>query len=246
MRRSRRCGTGCGSSRRPRCPPPSSDPTGTRRAASSPPSGRCLAGCGRRATCASCCRCRPTPGWCARACSSRRRSRAGAAARSASSCSATGGRSRRSRRDRRRADRRLPRGGRGRPGRARGRAVAAGRRAGPRVGDGAPAGARAAVPLQRTDLQHAPHPLRPALRDRRRGLPRPGRARPADGDADARRVPRRAPAATVRRYVFRALSPRSRARRCTAAACRSATVRAKVWVRGADGREHLAGDVEFD
>ena len=48
---------------------------------------------------------------------------------------------------------------------------------------------RAAVPVQRPDLQRASHPLRHALRHRRGGLPRPGRARPAAGPAGAGAAP---------------------------------------------------------
>ena len=63
----------------------------------------------------------------------------------------------------------------------------------------------AAVPLLRADLQRPPHPLRPRLRARRRGLPRAGHPRPAAGAGDGRgrpcarsghgvRVPARRPA----------------------------------------------------
>jgi 3-methylfumaryl-CoA hydratase len=42
---------------------------------------------------------------------------------------------------------------------------------------------RAAVPLLGAHLQRPPHPLRPQVRHRGRGLPGPGGARPADRDA---------------------------------------------------------------
>ena len=45
-----------------------------------------------------------------------------------------------------------------------------------------------AIPVLRADLQRAPDPLRPGLRAIR-GLPRPGRARPAAGPADGRTGP---------------------------------------------------------
>jgi 3-methylfumaryl-CoA hydratase len=54
------------------------------------------------------------------------------------------------------------------------------------------------------------------------------------------------PAATVRRYVFRALSPAFSGAPLHCGGVPVGEGRAKVWVRGADGREHLSGEVEFD
>ena len=66
---------------------------------------------------------------------------------------------------------------------------------------------RAAVPLLGADVQRPPHPLRPPLRDRGRGLSGPDRARPADRDAVARPAAPRAPDAAVARFEFRAVRP---------------------------------------
>ena len=65
------------------------------------------------------------------------------------------------------------------------RAAAAARAAGRRLAARDRARRRAAVPLLGAHLQRPPHPLRPPLRHRGRGLPRPGRARPADRHAAA-------------------------------------------------------------
>ncbi len=54
------------------------------------------------------------------------------------------------------------------------------------------------------------------------------------------------PRATVRRYAFRALSPAFSGSTLRCGGVPVGDGRAKVWVRGADGREHLAGEVEFD
>ena len=51
-----------------------------------------------------------------------------------------------------------------------------------------------AVPLLRADLQRAPHPLRPGLLPRRRGLPRPAHPRPAAGHRHGGGRPRGRPA----------------------------------------------------
>ena len=65
--------------------------------------------------------------------------------------------------------------------------------AGRRVAARDRAGRRAAVPLLGAHLQRPPHPLRPQVRHRGRGLPRPDRARPADRDAaDGPGAPQRA------------------------------------------------------
>ena len=54
------------------------------------------------------------------------------------------------------------------------------------------------------------------------------------------------PTASVRRYVFRALSPAFAGSPLHCGGVPAGDGRAKVWVRGADGREHLSGEVEFD
>jgi 3-methylfumaryl-CoA hydratase len=54
------------------------------------------------------------------------------------------------------------------------------------------------------------------------------------------------PGATVRRYVFRALSPAFAGSPLHCGGVPTGEGRARLWVRGADGREHLAGEVEFD
>jgi 3-methylfumaryl-CoA hydratase len=54
------------------------------------------------------------------------------------------------------------------------------------------------------------------------------------------------PGATVRRYAFRALSPAFAGAPLRCGGVPTGEGRAKLWVRGADGREHLAGEVEFD
>ena len=67
---------------------------------------------------------------------------------------------------------------------------------------------RAAVPLLGADLQRPPHPLRPPVRDRGRGLSRPDRARSADrhaADGPAAAQTRRTP--TSRRFRFKAVRP---------------------------------------
>jgi 3-methylfumaryl-CoA hydratase len=66
---------------------------------------------------------------------------------------------------------------------------------------------RAAVPLQRADLQRPPHPLRPALRHRGRGLPGPGRARPADRHAADGPAAPRGPRRRRGRFRFKAVRP---------------------------------------
>jgi 3-methylfumaryl-CoA hydratase len=53
------------------------------------------------------------------------------------------------------------------------------------------------------------------------------------------------PGATVRRYAFRALSPAFAGSPLHCGGVPVGEGRAKVWVRGADGREHLAGEVGF-
>ena len=70
---------------------------------------------------------------------------------------------------------------------------------------------RAAVPLLGAHLQRPPHPLRPPLRHRGRGLPGPGRARPADRDAAARPAAARARPTRGRH----ALRLQGRAARCS-------------------------------
>jgi 3-methylfumaryl-CoA hydratase len=54
------------------------------------------------------------------------------------------------------------------------------------------------------------------------------------------------PDANVRRYAFRALAPAFAGAPLHCGGVPSAEGRAKLWVRSADGREHLAGEVEFD
>ncbi len=66
---------------------------------------------------------------------------------------------------------------------------------------------RAAVPLLGADLQRPPHPLRPPLRDRGRGLSRPDRARPADRDAAARPAAAQAAGRRRREFRFKAVRP---------------------------------------
>ena len=115
------------------------------------------------------------------------------------------------------ADARLPRPA-GRAGAAAGRRR---RRRGARrrVVDAAPTRADAAVPLLGDHVQHPPHPLRPAVRPRRRGLPGPRRAGPADGD-DGGRVRRAArPVGAWRRTSSR------RRRRCSPASARRSSWR---------------------
>ncbi|MCX7230080.1 MAG: acyl-CoA dehydrogenase [Burkholderiales bacterium] len=53
------------------------------------------------------------------------------------------------------------------------------------------------------------------------------------------------PGARVRRYGFRALSPAFADAPITCGGVPTGDGRAKLWVRGADGREHVAGDVVF-
>ena len=66
---------------------------------------------------------------------------------------------------------------------------------------------RAAVPLLGADLQRPPHPLRPQVRDRGRGLPGPDRARPADRHLLMDLLRRNAPDADVATFRFKAVRP---------------------------------------
>ena len=75
------------------------------------------------------------------------------------------------------------------------------------VGRGAGRRTAVAVPLLGAHLQHPPHPLRPPVRDRRRGVPRPRRARTAHRDAALPSSPARAPARGVAALDFRARAP---------------------------------------
>jgi 3-methylfumaryl-CoA hydratase len=54
------------------------------------------------------------------------------------------------------------------------------------------------------------------------------------------------PGASVRRYAFRALSPAYADAPLHCGGVPAGDGRATLWVRGADGREHLSGEVEFD
>jgi itaconyl-CoA hydratase/mesaconyl-C4 CoA hydratase len=54
------------------------------------------------------------------------------------------------------------------------------------------------------------------------------------------------PRARVRRFAFRALSPAFADAPIACGGVAAAEGRAKLWVRAADGREHVAGEVEFD
>jgi 3-methylfumaryl-CoA hydratase len=54
------------------------------------------------------------------------------------------------------------------------------------------------------------------------------------------------PGARVRRYAFRALSPAFADAPITCGGVPTGDGRAKLWVRGEDGREHVAGEVVFD
>ena len=86
-------------------------------------------------------------------------------------------------------------------------AAAAGRRRPARLAARDRARRRAAVPLLGADLQRPPHPLRPQVRDRGRGLPGPDRARPADRDAaDGPAAPPRA-RGRGRELRFKAVRP---------------------------------------
>ena len=96
---------------------------------------------------------------------------------------------------------------------------------------------RAPVPLLGADLQRPPHPLRPPLRDRGRGLSGPGRARAADRDAAARPAAPRA-AGGARRVVraSRRVSPLfDLAAASASAAAPTASGRFALWARNADG-----------
>lgn len=53
------------------------------------------------------------------------------------------------------------------------------------------------------------------------------------------------PGATVRRYAFRALAPAFAGAPLHCGGVPTADGRATLWVRSADGREHLSGEVEF-
>ena len=81
------------------------------------------------------------------------------------------------------------------------------RRARGRVGRGARRRSEAAVPLLRGHRQRAPHPLRPPVRDRGRGLPRPRGARTAHRDPARRAGARRAAAHDARELSYRARAP---------------------------------------
>ena len=88
--------------------------------------------------------------------------------------------------------------GRAQPGRGRAAAHAGADRSAMAARDRARR--RAAVPLLGADLQRPPHPLRPPLRHRGRGLPGPDRARPADRHAAAGpAAPQRCPTPRWRR-----------------------------------------------
>ena len=91
-------------------------------------------------------------------------------------------------------------------GRARAHRPRRRRRTRRRVGRGTRRRPEAAVPLLRGHRERAPHPLRPPVRDRRRGLPRPRRARTAHRDP-ARRAPHAPVEAATR---ARGLVPRPR------------------------------------
>jgi 3-methylfumaryl-CoA hydratase len=54
------------------------------------------------------------------------------------------------------------------------------------------------------------------------------------------------PGAQVRRFAFRALSPAFADAPITCGGVAASEGRAKLWVRGADGREHVGGEVVFD
>jgi 3-methylfumaryl-CoA hydratase len=54
------------------------------------------------------------------------------------------------------------------------------------------------------------------------------------------------PRARVRRFAFRALAPAFADAPITCGGVAEGDGRAKLWVRGADGREHVAGEVSFD
>jgi 3-methylfumaryl-CoA hydratase len=54
------------------------------------------------------------------------------------------------------------------------------------------------------------------------------------------------PGARVRRFVFRALSPAFADAPITCGGVPAGEGRATLWVRGANGREHVAGEVAFD
>ena len=214
-RRCRRCGTGstscrCTASRR-------SGPTATPSAAASCRRCRCRAACGRAASSSSTRRCA----------SATRVTRTSTIADVNEKSGRTGPlvfvkvrhEIRRERGSRRRAHRvprhRLPR---SRPSASD---VAPPPQAAPaaiRHGSAVGARRRAAVPLLGADLQRPPHPLRPPLRHRGRGLSRPDRARPADRHAAAR--PAAPPAA--RGAASRASSSRPCARRSTSTRSSSA------------------------
>ena len=67
---------------------------------------------------------------------------------------------------------------------------------------------RAAVPLLGAHLQRPPHPLRPQVRHRSRGLPRPDRARPADRHAaDGSAAPAAARRPMCATFRFKAVRP---------------------------------------